>query len=710
MQTPEETLAQRQRLVPRLRLAAGQLLRHLGLAARFVSGYLIQLDARRQGARRPVGHRPTTSPTCTPGPRSTCPAPAGSASTRPRACSPAKGTSRSRARRSRESAAPISGAVDECEVEFSHHDGGAARLRGAARHQAVHRGRSGRAIDRARRSEVDAALRRGDVRLTMGGEPTFVSIDDLDGAEWNTAALGPRKRQLAGALLRRLQAPLRRRAACCTTARASGIPASRCRAGRSAATGARDGEPIWHDDTLIADEATRLRRTARPTAQRFIAGAGARARRRADCARARLRGRLVLPVAGAAAAGQRRSAERAARRRGRARAARAASSSSGLEHGRRLRAAAGAPRRSGRARRLALAQRPWFFRAEHLFLIPGDSPMGYRLPLDSLPWVAEADRETLVEPDPFEARPPLPRARPATDAGRRRRCTGAAPRGAGAGRAADARAARRRARPAAAARRVGRRHRPHRAVRRAARRPPARLPAAGAHRRGLPRAGRRRSKRRRPRCGMPVILEGYPPPHDPRLTHVKVTPDPGVIEVNVQPARELGRAGRAHHDALRGGAADAPRHREVHARRPAHRHRRRQPRRARRRDARPTARSCAGPTCCAAWSPTGTTIRRCPTCSPACSSARPARPRASTRRATTASTSWRSRSRQMPRPAQRRRRRGWSIASSATCWSTSPATRTAPSSASTSCTRPTAPAAGRGCSSCAPSRCRRTRG
>ena len=71
---------------------------------------------------------------------------------------------------------------------------------------------------------VDGDLAAHDVRLTQGGEPTFVSIDDMEGAEWNYAALSPKKRELAEILLRRLAGTLRARRLSALSARASGIP------------------------------------------------------------------------------------------------------------------------------------------------------------------------------------------------------------------------------------------------------------------------------------------------------------------------------------------------------------------------------------------------------------------------------------------------------------------------------------------------------
>src|ERR1039458_3357974 len=86
------------------------------------------------------------------------------------------------------SAAPISGVLDPCNTEFSHQMT-VERIYESPRVTKPYTAAQWRTIEKLGH-QVDADLRTGDVRLTMGGEPTFVSLDDHDGAEWTTAALG----------------------------------------------------------------------------------------------------------------------------------------------------------------------------------------------------------------------------------------------------------------------------------------------------------------------------------------------------------------------------------------------------------------------------------------------------------------------------------------------------------------------------------------
>jgi uncharacterized protein (DUF2126 family)/transglutaminase-like putative cysteine protease len=511
VQTPEETLARGSGSCRDSGWLLVQMLRHLGLAARFVSGYLIQLAPDVKPLEGPAGAASDFSDlhawaeVYLPGagwigldPTSGLLAGEGHI---PLAATPGHA-----------SAAPVTGTVDECEVEFSH-EMTVRRIYESPRVTKPYTEEQWRAIDACGRA-IDRELLGGDVRLTMGGEPTFVSIDDMDGAEWNLAALGPRKRGLAANLIKRLKqqfAP----GGLLHFGQGKWYPGESLPRWAFGCWWRRDGLPIWNDDSLIADETVGYGH-GEMHARRFILeladvlGVGRQHAIPAyeDVWQYLLRERR-LPVNVDPLHSNLRDEDE------RVRLSRIFEQGLGqviayvLPLRRTHEPDPGAYWVSG----------DWFLRSERLFLIPGDSPVGYRLPLDSLPWVAPDEYPQIYEADPFAVAPPLPARQQFVRSG-----TGAVQsRGAVAPQA-----------------------------------PPKRgESAAGIVRTALcvePRHGRLHVfmppvssmedyldlvaaiEATASTLKTPVVIEGETPPSDCRLNHIKVTPDPGVIEVNMHPA------------------------------------------------------------------------------------------------------------------------------------------------------------------------------
>jgi uncharacterized protein (DUF2126 family) len=525
VQTPEETLTLRSGSCRDSGWLLVQLLRHLGLAARFVSGYLIQLVPDVKSLDGPSGT--TTDFTdlhawaevYLPGagwvgldPTSGLLAGEGHL---PLAATPDPF-----------SAAPITGAVDECESTLEH-EMHVRRIFESPRVTKPYSDEQWRAIE-ALGHRIDAALARGDVRLSMGGEPTFVSIDDMQGDEWNTTALGTKKRELAGELVRRLKARFAP-GALLHYGQGKWYPGESLPRWALGCWWRRDGKPIWRDDRLIADETIDYHHCDNE-AKRFITTLA----ERLD-----VDGAHVLPAyedvwyymwkerrlpsnVDPLTSGLKDIEERA-------RLAKV------FEQG--LDKVVGYVLPLQRADTAEWVTGKWFLRAKHLFLIPGDSPIGYRLPLDSLPWVKPEDYPHVYEPDPFVDRAPL-----STIGGSKEqdppydRVPGADFRRAG---------------PAF----WTRRSEGQRVIEQTAPRP-------GESARDIvrtaicvePRHGRLHVfmppvsatedyldliaaiEDTASSLAMPVIIEGTTPPHDSRLNRFSVTPDPGVIEVNLQPA------------------------------------------------------------------------------------------------------------------------------------------------------------------------------
>ena len=549
VQTPEETL----------KLASGscrdsgwllvQLLRHMGLAARFVSGYLIQLVPDVKSLDGPSGTTVDFTDlhawceVYLPGAGwigldATSGLMAGEGHI-PLACTPQPS-----------GAAPIEGGVDKAEVDFSHHMQ-VTRIHESPRVTKPYTEEQWAKV-LALGDAVDRELEAGDVRLTMGGEPTYVSVDDRDAPEWNTDALGPTKRGYATALVHKLRAEYGD-GGFLHFGQGKWYPGEQLPRWALSICWRADGQPVWRNPALFADERdpahytsddakrfTHLLASKLGLTDKFIRPGYEdtfyylwRERRlpvnvdpfdsRLDDEMERARLRRVFEQKLDAVVGYVLPIQPNPQAEGKP-------------------ALAGSLWSTG----------PWYYRDDRMYLIPGDSPMGLRLPLDALPWVSKADYPYLIEQDPSA---PLGQLPPALALQSRYDTSGDAGGN-------------------AAARKPGQPE-PQGFMQ-----PPTRFESAhGFTRTALcveardprrasgPKAEAQGEKSSMLYVFMPplarledyldlltaieataealkvkIVIEGYPPPRDPRLKVLQVTPDPGVIEVNIHPAhnwREL---------------------------------------------------------------------------------------------------------------------------------------------------------------------------
>ncbi|MCC6536055.1 MAG: transglutaminase family protein, partial [Bryobacterales bacterium] len=359
--------------------------------------------------------------------------------------------------------------------------------------------------------QVDAALVAQDVRLTMGGEPTFVSIDDMDGEQWNTAALGHDKRVRAEDLLDRLRVRYAE-GGLLHYGQGKWYPGEPLPRWALAIYWRRDGIPLWRNRDLIARAGEQHNQTPLD-AQRFAETLAARLGVEPDYVNAAFEDPLhylqqerTLPINLDPIDNKLESTiDRERMRRV-------------FERGLNTPVGYVLPIQRGWGKSGPEWQTGlWMLRGQHLFLMPGDSPVGLRLPLPSLPWVSSALAPIREQADPMINRAPLPIPE------------------------------RRPVEPPVMQRRGGERDRT----------PKPGEPAPWIVRTALcvePRNGTLHVfmppvqatedyidlvaaiEDTAAQLKTPIVLEGYSPPFDWRLQNIKVTPDPGVIEVNIHPA------------------------------------------------------------------------------------------------------------------------------------------------------------------------------
>ncbi|HHD84001.1 MAG TPA: IMP dehydrogenase, partial [Campylobacteraceae bacterium] len=399
-----------------------------------------------------------------------------------------------------ESAHAIEGFVDrKCETEFSY-ENRVERIFESPRVTKPYKEEQWEAIRRLG-FHVDKDLSEGDVRLTMGGEPTFVSIDDMEAPEWNTEADGPHKRALADTLSRRLMERFGP-GGFLHHAQGKWYPGEPLPRWKTTIYWRKDGKPIWRDHTYLSglhehhdyttEDAKRFLSTlslALGVSEQNISPAYE------DAFYYAYKESQLPPDVDPLDVDLDDDLERRT-------LAEVLKKGLGNPVGYVL------PLGWGTTRWITSK---WEFRRKHLFLLPGNSPIGLRLPLDSLTAKPHIELEKNFEPDLFADYPQLGDYHASAEA----RLLAASP---------ETTPNRR----YEAFVRTGicaevREDRLYLFL------PPIEKTEAYLDLIASIEVTART-------LDMRVVLEGYEPPTDNRIEKISVTPDPGVIEVNIHPA------------------------------------------------------------------------------------------------------------------------------------------------------------------------------
>ncbi|MEQ8581751.1 MAG: transglutaminase family protein [Marinoscillum sp.] len=473
-----------------------QLLRHVGLASRFVSGYLIQLKADQKALDGPSGTEEdftdlhAWAEVYLPGAGwvgldSTSGLFAGEGHI-PLACTPEP-----------QSAAPISGFAEPAKTAF-HFENTVKRIEETPRVTKPYSEEQWAQIV-AVGDKVDADLNANNVKMTMGGEPTFVSIDNNDAPEWNSEADGEHKRKLSNQLFHQLKESYGK-GALMQYGQGKWYPGEPLPRWKLACYWRLDGEPIWHNDALLAD-ISKDYGLSHTDAARFIEELATELNvEQANITPAYedpfyfiweeskvplnvdpLKVDLKSPL-------ERQKLAQLLQ--------------DGLD------------KPVGYAVPLSWDQEhtswqscKWSFRKKNLFLVPGNSPIGLRLPLDSIQYTDPEDEEIRPERDLFEETEALPTSGEAASFGLDNRPFNNSEKIFKTCLLAEIR--------------EGKlfvffpplTHFEHY------------LDLVGA------------VERTAEKLQIPVLIEGYDPPADNRVQKLMITPDPGVIEVNIHPAK-----------------------------------------------------------------------------------------------------------------------------------------------------------------------------